>query len=472
MVRLLIIFTVFCFFLRNSNGLRFASYYLDQMVLQREPAHATVWGFDELLPETKSLVQCIAKNGALVSLFNPIPHQTGENVWELKLPPIPGGTICDVSVYDDVETIVLKEVIFGDVWLCSGQSNMHFQMKDIINGTEEIEASTGYTNIRFMTVSGVSPPPLVPNDSDDLRPMPRDMEAWYNPSNHEALGEYSAVCFLYARNLYDNLKIPLGLVKAEVGGTEIEPWSPPKALETCDITNQSPHCDPNSTSNAPNIWHCNSVLYNSKINPLKRMALKGFLWYQGESNTNYNTEYYDCTFRALINSYRKEFSTNSDTSETAPFGFVQLAANRPDTESLKTPQIRWHQTANIGKVPSDVLENVFMAVAIDTYDADSPTGTVHPRYKKVVAERLSFSGLNIAYGKDEFPTNGPFIKSVSLKAELQNEGLVTITYDQDITYDDTEISGFYYCCTEYDLCENENWMEVAHISDLGYNYVG
>ena len=121
----------------------------------------------------------------------------------------------------------------------------------------------------------------------------------------------------------------------------------------------------------------------------------------------------------------------------APFGFVQLAANRPDFESLNTPKIRWHQTSDMGVVPNDHLENVFMAVALDTYDADAPTGTVHPRYKKIVAERLSLAGLNVAYGISKYPTNGPYIQSINLTPLMQNEGLVTITYDQSITYDDS-----------------------------------
>jgi sialate O-acetylesterase len=461
---------ILCILFHAACGLRFASYYLDQMVLQRAPASATVWGFNELLP-VESYLDCVASDGKAIDKLKLSPRQTEEDVWQVKLPAFDAGTVCNIRISDGLETIELREVIFGDVWLCSGQSNMHFMMKEIINGTEEIEASIKYTDIRFMTASGVSPPPLVPDDTDDLRPMPYDMEAWYNSSNTDALGEYSAVCFLYARNIYDKLKIPIGLVKAEVGGTEIEPWSPSEALEHCGVNGQSPNCDVNSTSDAPNVWHCNSVLYNSKINPLKRMALKGFLWYQGESNTNYNTDSYGCTFSALIDSYRREFSLHSETGMFAPFGFVQLAANRPDFKSLNTPKIRWHQTSDMGVVPNDHLQNVFMAVALDTYDADAPTGTVHPRYKKIVAERLSLAGLNVAYGITKYPTNGPYIQSINLTPLMQNEGLVTITYDQSITYDDTEISGFYYCCTEYASCDDDNWIEINKLNEVGINYV-
>ena len=465
------LFGILCLLLNTANGLRFASYYLDRMVLQREPASATVWGFDELLPGVEASLDCVAPDGSAMSLPKQTPHQTGDDVWELRLSSFPGGTVCDIKVYDGVETISLKEVSFGDVWLCSGQSNMHFMMKDIINASEEIDASVEYSDIRFITMQGVSPTPLVPDDSDDAYPSPRDMQAWYDSSNGDALGEFSAVCFLYARNIYDKLKIPIGLVKAEVGGTEIEPWSPSEALDKCNIEWQSPNCDINSTSSAPNVWHCNSILYNSKINPLKRMSLKGFLWYQGEANSHYNTDNYGCTFPALIDAYRREFSLHSDTGMKAPFGFVQLAANRPDYDLLGFPKIRWHQTAGMGIVPNEYLENVFMAVALDTFDADAPTGTVHPRYKQIVAERLSLAGLNIAYGRREYPTNGPFVQSINLTPLMQNDGLVTITYNQPIMYDNSEISGFYYCCTKYELCDDKHWTEIEKLSDVGINYV-
>ena len=170
-------------------------------------------------------------------------------------------------------------------------------------------------------------------------------------------------------------------------------------------------------------------------------------------------------------------SSTPDTQIIDQFNTITAVEHREISTEFQ------HQTADIGKVPNDVLQNAFMAVAIDTYDADSPHTPIHPRYKQIVAERLSFSGLNIAYGKDEFPTNGPFIESIG----FAGKSLIGITYDQDITYDEirqrqferneqttkrpNEISGFYYCCVQYDFCDNENWMEVERIFDSGHNYV-
>ena len=115
------------------------------------------------------------------------------------------------------------------------------------------------------------------------------------------------------------------------------------------------------------------------INPLKRNTLKGFLWYQGENNRNLNRDLYDCTFPTMIDSWRSEFSTHSNTNTEAPFGFVQLSTIKYGDQELRTSTIRWHQTANYGFVPNQRQKNVFMAVAIDTYD--EPNG-IHPHYKQ------------------------------------------------------------------------------------------
>merc|ERR1712241_757470 len=103
------------------------------MVLQRKPSSATVWGFDALLPDIESSLDCIAGNGEPMPLLKPTPTRTDENVWQLKLPPMAAGTVCDIKIHDSIEAVELKKVSFGDIWLCSGQSNMHFMMKDIVN---------------------------------------------------------------------------------------------------------------------------------------------------------------------------------------------------------------------------------------------------------------------------------------------------------------------------------------------------
>ena len=141
------------------------------------------------------------------------------------------------------------------------------------------------------------------------------------------LRQISAVCFLFARNIQYLLTKegqsppPIGLVSAEWGGTPIESWSLKKPLEQCDD-----HLKLSKQKLKSTPQHSDQSLWNGMINPLKRTSVKGFLWYQGERNTNskYNRDKYQCIFPAMIASWREEFSIHSSTSEVAPFGFVQL----------------------------------------------------------------------------------------------------------------------------------------------------
>ena len=178
-------------------------------------------------------------------------------------------------------------------------------------------------------------------------------------------------------------------------------WTNTEVLDACDVPAGPEPCS--ICEGCVGEQFCYSVLWNAMINPLKRNFVKGFLWYQGETNGGYggylgfNRDYYQCTFPTMIDSWRYEFSLHSMTDEAAPFGFVQLASWRPDTIEASFPVIRWHQTADHGFVPNEEMENVFMAVSLDTYDdkEDYP-GNLHTRYKQIVAERLAVAVLSIA----------------------------------------------------------------------------
>ena len=254
--------------------------------------------------------------------------------------------------------------------------------------------------------------------------------------------------------------IPLGLIDSDWGGTPIEAWSTNESLDSCDapIT---------QSCNDDYPHHCPAHLFNAMILPLSRVALKGFLWYQGEANMSVknNRDIYNCTFPAMVDAWRKEFSTHHPAAGDAPFGLVQLASWRPDNLDPGFPLIRWHLTADQGIVPNENLPNVFMASPLDTYDdKEGYPGNIHTRYKQIVGERLAIAGMFVAYGKQDqaYKPYGPFPVVVNMDADLQK---VTITYDQDIVYDNTEISGFYICQNSEEVCDRGatlvQWEEVA-----------
>ena len=135
-----------------------------------------------------------------------------------------------------------------------------------------------------------------------------------------------------------------GLVESNWGGTRIEAWMTRDTLDGCDIV-----------PNDPGNQNADTVLYNGMIHPLIRMSIKGVLWYQGEANTGWNRDKYQCTFPSMISLWRNLWSSNTPTATHFPFGFMQLSTSGINA-SPNFPVLRWHQTADKGHVPNDVLE--------------------------------------------------------------------------------------------------------------------
>jgi len=409
------------------------------MVLQRAPQVARIYGFEALEPDAEALLSCSLDGkhlGLQVLKATFTNGDEGPGAWEVSLPPQAPGTLCDITITEGTrrrtfEEVSLKGVLFGDVWLCSGQSNMVFPMHSIFNGSAEIQNSAKYEDIRYTVINRVTSA----QEEQDVKPI----IDWSKPAEANNLGAMSAVCFLFARNVYDQMmergeRVPLGLIDSSWGGTLVEAWSNADALSSCNIPD---HIDDKNPQNS------NSYLWNAMIAPLRRMSLTGFLWYQGESNSGWNKDLYNCTFPTLIDTWRQEFS-----QPDAPFGFVQLSTWAYEHDGLGFPQIRLHQTADYNTVPNQRMPNTFMAVAVDTYDEEN---NIHPRYKQIVGERLAVAGLSVAYGLDSFPTQGPIANTMT----VDESGTYELIYDQPFTYDVTELTGFFYCCGMAGVCKNQ-----------------
>jgi hypothetical protein len=215
-------------------------------------------------------------------------------------------------------------------------------------------------------------------------------------------GSFSAVCYLYGRQIQAARGYPVGLISSFIGGTPDECWSSKEALAECPAT---PH------SKAHMDW---GDCWYSMIAPLLRTPIFGAIWYQGETDTTVGGSTvaaraagYSCTFRAMLKDWRAKFHAASHgiTPPDFPFGIVQLApwglndalkdANDGCGQSDDCPvaTLRWGQTANIGNVLNNsLLPNTFMAVTTDLGDFDSPYGSIHPRHKIPVGDRLALGG--------------------------------------------------------------------------------
>ena len=220
-----------------GDGLpRFANYLQDHMVLQRAPQRAVVWGFGD--PGKVTNLRLDNKIYTTISR-NEATNDLGESIWSVTLDPVSEEGPFDIHVSQPLAngtlvTIVLYDVLFGDVWICSGQSNMQMAVSDIFNATEEINNAGNYPKIRVFTAA------LKPSDTP-IEELLGIVENWSVASAQSIGGPsftyMSAVCWLYGRMIHTALNgRPMGLIATSWGGTAIELWMPPGALHDCGIS--------------------------------------------------------------------------------------------------------------------------------------------------------------------------------------------------------------------------------------------
>jgi len=336
------------------------------MVLQRAPYSNQVYG--------------IADPSASIKVsFNAQAYQTtadSEGNWNVTIPPTPAGGPFSIDVASSSgETATLDDVLFGDVWLCGGQSNMQFTVIQAYNGSVEANNANNYPNIRLFSVGQgtLSSTPLTQLKTIDL--------PWSVSSNvtvgAAAWSHFSAVCWFFGKELYDrDNTVPIGLISSNWGGTYIEQWSSPLSLQECN--------------SAPIPGVISSALYNAMIVPFLKTTILGAIWYQGESNSIApNPANYDCQQQAMINDWRANWGYDFT------FIITQLAPWVDATHSLVVAEIRALQMGAL-KLPK-----VGLATAIDLGDVNSPWTNIHPRNKQEVGRRLSLVADSIVYQRSD-----------------------------------------------------------------------
>ena len=280
---------------------RFGNYIQDHMLLQRAPQRAIVWGYGD-----PGQLTTLTMNGQIYSTISQSERANAENesIWSVTLDPVSDEGPFDIHVSQPLAngtlvTITIHDVLFGDVWICSGQSNMELTVNMIYNGSMEIENAGNYPKIRLFTAEREE-------SSLPIEELIRIRLNWSVSSPSSVGGSdwkyMSAVCWLYGRMIHEALDgRPIGLVATSWGGTAIEYWMPPKALKDCNITkyvwnilqmfSQSFSFDffYKSDYGAIESYDERSVfaptkhsgLYNAMIYPFTRMVIYGLIWYQG-----------------------------------------------------------------------------------------------------------------------------------------------------------------------------------------------
>jgi sialate O-acetylesterase len=371
----------------------------DHAVLQRAPQAATVWGFGtQFAPVSLTLV---ANASAPVTVSGWV-SSTG--VWRLTLPPTAAGGGRYEIVGNSTQTgesFVLRDIVFGDVFVCGGQSNMAFGLSGISNATAEIAAAAGRPGMRIMSMAYSAQ-----NVSQLQLVWEYALTQQWQPATPDNVRYFSAVCYLSAAHAYDALGggVPMGLIDTSVGGTAVQLWLSPERWNDCAAVMQS--YDVFSPPWTPSCW------YNGMVAPLTYgpTQVAAFIFDQGENNVG-EREMYECTFPLLINAWRDAFR-----APDAPFIFVQLPAyvRQNDTQLA---ELREGQLAG-----ADRVANVGFACTADAGDAYF--GCIHNRDKSLVGRRTGALVRAMLYGEEGVPHLSPRYASATATAA---GGTVTVT---------------------------------------------
>lgn len=432
--------TVYSGITGNYGGLQMSQLYTDYMVLQRNvplDIHGTANAGEKIV----------------VSIGNQTATATADNQgkWCAVLKPMEAADDLTLTVKAGKQTNVYSHVAIGEVWLCSGQSNMAFMLcqaesyKRDINGANDPQLRLYDMKGRWETYDVAWPASCL----DSLNHLQYYRPTTWQPTTPDNAKWFSAIGYYYGRMLRDSLRVPVGLICNAIGGSPTESWVDRNTLETRfpAILRDWLHNDfiqgwvrgraaKNLTNDNTRLGRhpyepC--YLYESGILPLQKYPIKGVVWYQGESNAH-NMDAHSELFKLLVDSWRTNWS-----NPQMPFYFVQLS-------SLNRPSWPWFRYSQLELMKH--IGNTGMAVTSDCGDSLD----VHPKRKQPVGERLARWALSKTYGMALTPS-GPIYKGVVRQGDAlvvsfdYADGLCTSDGKSPSTFEIAEEEGMYYPAT-------------------------
>ncbi len=412
--------------------LRLPQVFGNDMVLQRDAA-VPVWGWAD--PGGGITVQFAGQTKRCLA--------DADGRWTVRLDAMPAnavGQTLTVTAGDGKEKVTFTAVLVGEVWLCSGQSNMQWSVNQSKNPAEEA-ANAKWPLIRHIGIPRVA------------SGYPRnDVDASWQVCSPETAAGFSAVAYYFGRHLHRELKVPVGLINSSWGGTRIEPWTPPEGFaavpKLADIHEQVQNAMPTSPKFKARLekyiaqveaWMDKAqkaiasgtplepipdypqelkpltgrqepcALYNGMIYALVPYAIRGAIWYQGESNHREGMLYYE-KMKALIDGWRKLWKQGD-----VPFYYVQIAPFQYGNESPTIlPELWEAQTAALS------IPNTGMTVISDIGNLKD----IHPKNKQDVGARLGQIALAKTYGREGIVYSGPMFKSMAIEGNA-----IRVTFD-------------------------------------------
>lgn len=368
----------------------------DHMVVQRE-TDAPIWGW--------------GKPGEQVSIRTSWNRKTTrteiakDGSWKTTIATPKAGGPYEIEIKSEDDEVELKNVLSGEVWICSGQSNMQWKMRGFgLKHFEEDVKKAKYPEIRLCLIPQVL----------GLEPQKDVKASWAVCSPQSVLG-FSAVAYFFGSELHQELDVPIGLISTNWGGSSAEAWVSEEVLRKefsefkPEFSEYEKHLKKgdglyeNRAKDKPKGLSQTSpaVLYNTMIEPLLSFAMRGVVWYQGESNVK-NPEQYRTLFPAVIQDWRSRWGQGD-----FPFYYVQIAPFVYKQEKIPVAFLREAQLMALSE------PNTGMVVTMDIGDA----ANIHPKEKKPVGERLALLALARTYGKEDLVDSGPLYESQEIEGE-------------------------------------------------------
>ena len=390
MNRILTTILFLSFVLLLQEQIKVASVLGDNMVLQRNN-EVKIWG--TALPNDKLVVSADWDKSKISTVSN----EKGE--WLVKVKTTEAGGPYTITISDSKQKVVLKNILLGEVWLCSGQSNMELPMMGSIctpvNGSNEAIFNADNNNIRLFTVKEMT----------ITTPLDTCVGKW-SVANSETVSKFSAVGYFFARQLQQKLKVPVGMICSSSGGSRIESWMSKEDLSKFPEPLLSSTHDTQDNRKP-------SRLYNGMIHPIKNCVIKGAIWYQGENNRE-NYQDYASLMVGMVANWRNDFGIGQ-----FPFYFVQIAPNRYDNSKDILSAKLWDEQLKA----SLTIPNSGMVGTVDLGEEDN----IHPAEKETVSKRLSYWAISEAYG-----IKGIEYKNTYFKKAVVKDSMMIVSFENNV----------------------------------------
>jgi len=356
-----------------KSTLQLASVFSDHMVLQRHRP-IPVWG--NASPGTD----------VRVTLGDETQSATADEAggWRVEMPALEAGGPLEMTISAGDNTTKFSDILIGEVWLASGQSNMQWTVENSNDAEQEIADAANWPKIRLLTV------PRTFTTKPQL-----NIDAEWQLCDPKTIKPFSAVAYSFGRALQQELDVPIGLISTNYGGTPMEAWTSAPGLKSRPEFEKYVKTAEKARADDAKINQGHPTgLFNAMIHPLVPYGIRGAIWYQGEADAGRHAQYRALSV-VMISDWRERWGQGD-----FPFLLVQLAAWTPDAKDW--PLLRESQQETVQTVP-----NTAMAVATDIGNK----GDIHPRNKQDVGKRLALAARNLAYGED-IVYSGPMYRNM------------------------------------------------------------